>query len=69
MARLHKGLLTKELLRTFPALRTQQNKGKQIYGCALKERRNGRAGKRSSEHLKMGNDKPSTKKLSTRLLD
>ena len=32
-----------------------------IFGGALKERRNGRAGKRSSKHLKMDNNKLSTK--------
>ena len=31
------------------------------YGGELKERRNGRAGKRSSKHLKMDNNKSSTK--------
>ena len=32
----------------------------QIYGGALKERRNGRAGKRSSKNLKMDNNELST---------
>ena len=35
--------------------------GAEIYGGALKERRNGLAGKRSSKHLKMDNNKLSTK--------
>ena len=42
------------------------NKKKHTYGGALKERRNGRAGKRSSKHLKMDN-KLSTKKPAARL--
>ena len=36
MARLYKGQVTKEVLRTFPPLKAQQNKGKQNFSEGAK---------------------------------
>ena len=49
------------VLPLFCPLRCSRGLDSGTYGGALKERRNGRAGKRSSKHLKMDNNKLSTK--------